>query len=134
MEKTCKKCGVTLCERNTEVSFRYKYIKGKKYGPYKNKSRICKHCIAKASYCRIFLPKEIKNRLRIKTKRKSNDSHRRQSLIYSRKAVNDISDTYIKKVIKKQYKDLKTEDITKELIELKRKKIETCRLKQTLEN
>ena len=133
---TCKKCGVSLCEKNEKFNQNQTY---KRYRMY-----ICRHCYDNSSYCKttytdpkldILCKKRVKLINAYCSKRRRIETRKLYVNAKNAKEREELSDIYIIKVLLSDKKKLfkSTFDITPELIEIKRKQISIYRaLKQKI--
>jgi hypothetical protein len=128
---TCKKCGVTLCEKNEMFNQNQTY---KMYRMY-----ICKHCWNGVTYCRVvYKDPELKTLSQKKnilinaycSKRRNIDRRKLYVNAKNAKEREQLSDIYIIKVLLSDKKKLfkSTSEITPELIEIKRKQLKIHRM------
>lgn len=128
---TCKKCGVSLCEKNEKFNQNQTY---KRYRMY-----ICKHCWDGSSYCKItytdpqldiLCKKKVKLVNAYCSKRRRIEKRKLHVDARNKREREELSDVYIIKVLLSDKKKLfkSTSDITPELIEIKRKQISIFRI------
>lgn len=125
--KPCKKCGVSLCDKNK--------IKIKKHIRI-----VCKSCHNNTNYCTVIYNSEELNILSKKICKKYNHSkakkkyyrnnilkykeyHKEYQKEYQKEKSKILSDYYIKRTLLIHDKMLSSKNITPELIELKRKQL-----------
>jgi hypothetical protein len=124
----CKKCNITLCEKN-EMLYERSY-KGVKYSLNMGQ---CKACHSKTSFCKYKYEDPILNEYSlIEYKRvakklhhfRNAETYKARSREFARNAILNISDDYSRLcLLSHPYLDLKRSDITPEMIELHRKQL-----------